>query len=108
MILTQKMCDNFLGEIKSTFPNFIAGVLTDKDGFPIASRIPKSVDIREDRLALSAISEIDFIDMSDYQKVVKDIGKKEKIKLLILLEKSARYLHRFKDFNDIIKSQSLF
>ena len=108
IIISQEMVDSFLGKIKNNFPNFVAGILTDEHGFPIASKIPKNANIKEDHLALSAISESDFIDFSKYQKVVKEIGKKEKVKLLVILEKSARYLHKFKDFNNIIKKQSPF
>ncbi len=108
MLITQKMVDGLLKKIKKTFPNFIAGVLSDENGFPIASRIPKKLNINEDFLALSAICENNFMDFSRYTKIVKEIGKKEKIKLLVLLKKSAKYSHKFKLLNEILSKQSLF
>jgi hypothetical protein len=108
MLLTQEMVENFLGRIKENFPNFIAGVLTDELGFPIASSISKKTPIKENHLALSAVCETDFLDFSNYVKIVREIGKNEKVKLLILLEKSSKYLHKFKRLNKILAKQSLF
>ena len=52
----------FLSEIKQMFPNFVAGVLCDRHGFMIASKIPQNFHIQENILALSAISKKrDFI-----------------------------------------------
>ena len=111
MLITQQMVDEFLKKIKKTFPNFIAGVLSDENGFPIASKIPKKLKIDEDFFALAATDVRivnDFMDFSKYTKVMKEIGKKEKIKLLVLLKKSAKYSHKFQQLNEVLSKQSLF
>lgn len=108
MLLTQKMVDDFLGKVKKSVPNFVAGVLSDENGFPIASKIPKKLQINEDYLALSTVCKNEFIDFSKYTKIVKDIGRNETIKLLILLKKSTKYSKKFKQLNKILSKQSLF
>ena len=109
-LLREKDINCFLTEIKKTFPNFIAGVITDRNGFPIGSKITQnSHNIQEDELALFAIAgNRDFIKDSEYIKVWRNLDKSKNIKLFLLLQKSNKYIHRFKNFNKILDSQNLF
>ena len=55
-LVKQAEVNYFLNEIKQNFPNFVAGVITDRNGFPIGADISKRLWIRENTLALTAIS----------------------------------------------------
>ena len=108
-VLREKDINHFLTKIERTFPNFIAGVITDHHGFPIGSKIEKSFQIQENELALFAIAgNRDFIKDSGFIKVWRNLDKSKDIKLFILLQKSSKYIHRFKDFNKILETQGLF
>ena len=107
-VLREQDINYFLTEIKNAFPNFIAGVITDNNGFPIGSRIDK-IQIQEDDLALFAIAgRRAFIEDSGYIKVWRNLDKSKNIKLFLLLQKSNKYIHRFKDLNKILETQGLF
>ena len=108
-IINQAEVNHFLSQIEGNFPNFVAGVVCDNDGFMIGSKIPKNFHINENALALSAIAgNRDFIRDARFMKVKRDLNKKENIKLFVLLEKSNRYINRFKELNEIIEQQDLF
>ncbi len=101
--------DNFLSIIENNFPNFIAGVVCDHHGFPIASKIPKGSNIQENELALHAIAkDRDFFNDPKLMKVKRDLNQSKRIKLCMLLEKSNKYMNRFKILNKIIETQNLF
>lgn len=107
-ILSEQDVNYFLKEIENNFPNFVAGVITDRHGFPIASKIPENFHINETELALSAISaEKDFINDSKLIKVKRDLDKAKNIKLLFLL-KSKGYINHFKNLKKIIARQKFF
>jgi hypothetical protein len=108
-IINQLEVNNFLSQIEGNFPNFVAGVVCDNDGFMIGAKVPKNFHIHENALALSAISgNRDFINDPRLMKVKRDLSSKENIKLFVLLEKSNRYINRFKELNEIIDQQNLF
>ena len=101
--------DGFLEKVERNFPNFIAGIITDNHGFPLASKIPNNFPIQENVLALSAISKKrEFFDDSNYIKVERNLNKSKNIKMFLLLEKKYKYIHRFKQLKNIIVNQSLF
>jgi hypothetical protein len=108
-IINQVQVNHFLSQIEHNFPNFVAGIVCDNDGFMIGSRVPKNFHIHENALALSAIAgNRDFIEDSRFMKVKRDLNKKENIKLFVLLDKSNRYINRFKELSEIIDQQNLF
>lgn len=108
-VLREQDINYFLTEIERAFPNFIAGVITDRNGFPIGSKIEKDFQIQENELALFAIAgNRDFIEDSEYIKVWRNLDKSKDIKLFLLLHKSSQYIHRFKKLNKIIDTQVLF
>lgn len=108
-LLREKDINSFLAEIKNAFPNFIAGVITDNNGFPIGSKISQNLHFQENELSLFAISgNRDFIEDSGYIKVWRNLDKKKNIKLFLLLQKSHKYIHRFKNLNEIVDTQDLF
>ncbi len=108
-LLNQSEVNYFLHRIEKNFPNFVAGVITDKHGFPVASKISKKLWILENTLALSAIvKKGDFINDSHLIKIKKDLDKSKNYKLLILLDKSKEYKSRMKPLKTLIKSQELF
>ena len=99
----------FLYRIEKNFPNFVAGIITDKHGFPIASKISKKLWILENTLALSAIAKNrGFIEDSKLIQIKKDLDKSKNYKLLILLDKSKEYKARMKPLKSLIKGQDLF
>jgi len=107
-ILSEQDINYFLNEIENNFPNFVAGVITDRHGFPLASKIPVNFHINEKELALLAISGgQDFINDSRLIKVKRNLDKAKNIKLLFLL-RSNGYINRFKNLKEIIERQNLF
>ena len=108
-IIHQDDVNYFLSEVEQIFPSFVAGILCDHHGFPIASRIPQNFHIKEASLALSAISDdIDKINSSRYIKVRRDLDKSKNIKMLLLLERPIMHINRFKRLKKLIKKQGLF
>jgi len=108
-LINQTDVNYFLSEIKQIFPNFVAGVLCDRNGFMIASKIPQNFHIQENILALSAISnKRDFIEENGYLKVKRDLDTSKNIKLLLLLEKSHNNITSFKRLKKFIDTQGLF
>ncbi len=108
-ILNQKDVNYFLASIEKKFPNFVAGIITDKHGFPLASKISKKLWVLENTLALSAITKNrDFIEDSKLIQVKRDLDKNKNYRLMILLEKSKDYKTRLKPLKTLIKTQDLF
>jgi len=108
-IIHQEDVNYFLSEIEQIFPNFVAGILCDGHGFPIASKIPQNFPIQESSLALSAISnKVDQVNNNRYIKVRRDINKSKNIKLFLLLERPIMHINRFKHLKEFIESQGLF
>jgi hypothetical protein len=87
----------------------VAGIITDKHGFSVGSKISKKLWVLENTLALSAITKKnDFIEDSNLIQIKRDLDKSKNYKLLVLLEKSKDYKSRLKPLKTIIKSQQLF
>ncbi len=108
-IIQQAEVNYFLSEVEQIFPNFVAGVLCDRHGFPIASKIPRNFPIQEQKLALSAISnKKDFIEDNRFLRVKRDLDKSKNIKLIVLLDKSSRQINLFKHLKELIERQGLF
>ncbi|MFX0036977.1 MAG: hypothetical protein ACFE9I_15205 [Candidatus Hermodarchaeota archaeon] len=108
-LINESEVNYFLYRIEKNFPNFVAGIITDKHGFPVASKISKNLWILENTLALSAITKNrEFIQDSKLIQIKKDLDKSKNYKLLILLEKSKDYRSRLKPLKHLIKSQELF
>ena len=108
-IIQEEDINCFLSEVEQIFPNFVAGILCDHHGFPIASKIPQNFPIQENYLALSAISNNkDFIQDNRFLQVRRDLNKSKNVKLLLLLEKPIRHINHFRDLKDLIENQVLF
>lgn len=108
-LLNQEDVNYFLYRVEKNFPNFVAGVITDSHGFPVASKISKKLWVLENTLALSAITKKgDFIEDSKLVRIKRDLDKSKNYKLLILLEKTKNYKNRLKPLKNLIKSQELF
>ncbi|MFW9818704.1 MAG: hypothetical protein ACFFE5_03760 [Candidatus Thorarchaeota archaeon] len=108
-LVNQSEVNYFLYRIEKNFPNFVAGIITDRHGFPIASKISKKLWVLENTLALSAIvKKGDFIEDPNLVQIKKDLDKSKNYKLLVLLEKSKEYKSRMKPLKSLIKSQELF
>ncbi|MBD3256352.1 MAG: hypothetical protein GF383_14740 [Candidatus Lokiarchaeota archaeon] len=109
-LVNQEDLNSFLGQIKNVFPNFVAGVLCDRNGFPIASKAVDNFHIHENHLALAAIKEDDSYIKTDsnYMKVMRALDKTKNVRLYLLLEKSYDYINRFKQLKSIIENQTLF
>ena len=108
-LINESEVNYFLYRIEKNFPSFVAGIITDKHGFPVASKISKKLWILENTLALSAITKNkEFIQDSQLVQIKKDLDKSKNYKLMILLEKSKEYKSRLKPLKGLIKSQELF
>ncbi|MHA2049490.1 MAG: hypothetical protein ACW986_07735 [Promethearchaeota archaeon] len=108
-ILNQDEVNYFLYRIEKNFPNFVAGIITDKHGFSVGSKISKKLWVLENTLALSAITKKNgFIEDSNLIQIKRDLDKSKNYKLLVLLEKSKDYKSRLKPLKTLIKSQELF
>jgi hypothetical protein len=102
-LVNQIILSNFIDRVKEAFPTSKAVVITDRHGLPIASKIEHS-DWDESTLAVHAITDRQFLDLDDYQKVVRPLSMDTRI--MVLLEKSASNLHRFKKFNQIMETEN--
>jgi hypothetical protein len=109
-LLNQSDVDYFLHRIKKNFPNFVAGVITDRNGFPIGANISKRLWVHENTLALSAVAKNrDFLIKDPNLIQLKlNIDRDKQFKLFLLLEKSKHYKSRLKSLKAIIKTQQLF
>ena len=111
-LINQLEVNYFLHRIKKNFPNFVAGVITDKNGFAIGSDISKRLWIHENKLALWAISKNkenkDLINDPNLVQLKIDIDKGKKFKLFILLEKSKYNRSGKSGLKTIIRAQELF
>ncbi len=108
-ILNQDEVNYFLNRIEKNFPNFVAGIITDKHGFPLASKISKKLWVLENTLALSAITKNrTFLEDSKLLQVKRNLDKNKNYRLMILLEKSKDHKNRLKPLKMLIKSQKLF
>ncbi|MFX1256248.1 MAG: hypothetical protein ACFFAN_00165 [Promethearchaeota archaeon] len=110
-ILKEQDVNYFLTRIEKIFSNFVAGIVTDRDGFPLASKIRPNFHIQENKLSLSAIANNeDFIKDTRFLKVKRNLDKSENIRLFLLLEKdkSNKLIYQFKNLKKIIKTQVLF
>ena len=109
-LVKQAEVNFFLHKIKQNFPNFVAGVITDRNGFPIGAKISKRLWIRENTLALSAVSKKRELSIKDPNLVPLklNIDKAKRYRLFLLLEKTKNYKDNMKTLKEIIKSQNLF
>jgi len=109
-LINQTEVNYFLYRVKKNFPNFVAGVITDRNGFPIGSQISKRLWVHENTLALWAVSKNKELVIREPNLVQLkfDIDKSKKYKLFILIEKSKNHKAKMKVLKKIIKSQKLF
>ena len=108
-ILNQDDVNYFLTRIEKNYPNFVAGIITDKHGFPVASKISKKLWVLENTLALSAITKNrDFLEDSKLVQIKRDLDKNKNYRLMILLEKSKDHKNSKKTLKTLIKTQNLF
>lgn len=109
-LINQTEVNYFLHRVKNNFPNFIAGVITDRNGFPIGSHISKRLWVHENTLALWAISKNKELVIREPNLVQLkfDIDKGKRYKLFILIEKSKNHKAKLKILKRIIKTQELF
>ncbi len=111
-LINQMEVNYFLHKIKINFPNFVAGVITDRNGFTIGANISKRLWIHENKLALWAISKNkenkEVINDPNLVQFKFDIDKGKNFKLFILLEKSKNNKNRVKPLKTLIRSQELF
>ena len=109
-LVKQTEVNYFLHRIKKNFPNFVAGVITDRNGFPIGADISKRLWVHENTLALSAVAKNREFSIKDPNLIQLkiDIDRGKKYRLFLLLERTKRYKERVKYLKKIIRSQDLF
>ncbi len=95
--------------IKNLFPNFLAGIITDHHGFPISTHITNKIKMKENELALQAISNrFSLSDDLSITKIKVNLDKTKNIKLLLLIETPNNYILGLSNLRKMIKSQVLF
>ena len=105
-IISQEEASTFLNKVTQKFPNFIAGIITDKHGFPIASKIPKNFPYKENILALEAVAKKrSFINRSRYVKVKRYLNNGKTVNMLLLLRKPNKYVYAYKQLKQILNSK---
>ncbi|TXT61159.1 MAG: hypothetical protein BAJALOKI3v1_820014 [Promethearchaeota archaeon] len=108
VINSTQIC-HFLDDVEHNFPNFVAAVISDSDGLPIGSKIPKGFQYQENILALEAITRNKgFLENSNYIKVKVALNEDKSVRLLLLLNKPKNYLNGFKNLKRIVQRQMLF
>jgi hypothetical protein len=109
-LINQTEVNYFLYRVKKNFPNFVAGVITDRNGFPIGSQISKRLWVHENTLALWAVSKNKELVIREPNLVQLkfDIDKSKRYKLFILIEKSKNHKAKLKILKRMLKSQKLF
>ncbi len=111
-LINQIEVNYFLHKIKSNFPNFVAGVITDKNGFTIGANISKRLWIHENKLAMWAISKNkknkEVLNDPNLVQLKFDIDKGKNFKLFILLEKSKYNKSGKVGLKNLIRTQELF
>ncbi len=111
-LINQMEVNYFLHQIKINFPNFVAGVITDKNGFTIGADISKRLWIHENKLAMWAISKNkqnkEVINDPNLVSLKFDIDKGKNYKLFILLEKSKFNRSGKVGLKNLIRAQELF
>ena len=111
-LINQIEVNYFLNRIKKNFPNFVAGVITDKNGFTLGADISKRLWIHENKLALWAISKNkenkEILNDPNLIQLKFDIDKGKKYKLFILLEKSKYNKSGKVGLKNLIRAQELF
>ena len=111
-LINQMEVNYFLHKIKINFPNFVAGVITDKNGFTIGADISKRLWIHENKLAMWAISKNkknkEVLNDPNLVQLKFDIDKGKNFKLFILLEKSKNNKSGKVGLKNLIRAQELF
>ena len=108
-LVKQSEVNYFLYRIEKNFPNFVAGIITDSHGFPVASKISKRLWILENTLALSAVAkDRNLIKDENLIQIKKHLDRSKNYNLLVLLEKSKDHKSRLKSLKSLIKAQELF
>ena len=111
-LIKQMEVNYFLHKIKINFPNFVAGVITDKNGFTIGANISKRLWIHENKLAMWAISKNkknkEVLNDPNLVQLKFDIDKGKNFKLFILLEKSKYNKSGKVGLKNLIRTQELF
>ncbi|GAG87035.1 unnamed protein product, partial [marine sediment metagenome] len=111
-LINQVEVNSFLHRVKKNFPNFVASVITDKNGFTIGSDISKRLWVHENKLSLWAISKNkenkELLDDPNLVQLKFDIDKAKRFKLFILLEKSKYNKSGKSGLKNLIRAQELF
>ncbi|MBN1803277.1 MAG: hypothetical protein JW891_17330 [Candidatus Lokiarchaeota archaeon] len=113
-LLSESEVDYFLHDIsKKLSDQFYAGVICDKDGFILSSKIPKNDPNKflENELALMAISNRkNKVFNPNHIKLIMDLNKEKTIKLLLLLKKKniSKTEYKNKKLDEILSLQTLF
>src|SRR5271157_2894781 len=102
-LINEIALNNFIDSVKAVFPTSKAVVITDRHGFPLASKIEQP-GWDENTLAVHAVTDRQFLDLDDYQKIIRPLSIDTRI--MVLLEKTASNLHRFKRFNAVLENEN--
>ena len=94
--------------IKALFPTFVAGIIADQHGFPLASHITEKIKMKENELALYAIFNRNSPEKANLTKIKVDLDEAKTIKLVLLLQKTSKNPLRFNTLRKIIQNQVLF
>lgn len=108
-IIKTEQIYNFLEDVENHVPNLVAAVISDSDGWPIGSKIPKNFPYNENILALEAIARNrSFLGKSKYFKIKIALNKEKSVRMLLLVNKPKNYLKGFKKLKKVVRCQMLF
>jgi hypothetical protein len=102
-LVTLRSCDAFLKEIRNLFPTYVASVICDRHGFPIASNIAQPT-MDESTLALAAITNRKIMDLHDYHKLVRPLSSETR--MMLLLKKSIGNIRLMGKLNHILERRN--
>ena len=113
-VISNTQADYFLYEVeKKLSSHYHAGIICDKDGFIISSRIPKknSQQLRASEIALTAIADKKKKEKnSEYVEVIRDLDDNSNVLLVLLLKRDRydRILNQYRELNKILTLQDIF
>jgi hypothetical protein len=103
--LDRRSLETFICEASDAFPKCLGGVLVDKHGFVISSKI-QSREFDENELALQAISNRKIVDMKNYIPVIKDLD--ENNRLMLIIERDNKNLSSYRKLNQVLRERNPF
>ncbi len=100
-LVNAQMLNSFIDKIHKACPTMIAGVIADKHGLPMASKIHPQMPVSEQLLSLEAVAEgRTIVNTKGLEKIVHSLSGD--VKLMMLLQRSGSNVQRMRDLHEVI------